>query len=45
MLQAQDWERLPARTIAFDHQYLTPEVVQACTELGLDWVSQAGKND
>ncbi len=45
MLMAQDWQRLPVRTIAFDHQYLTPEVVQTCTDLGLEWVSKAGKND
>ena len=45
MLQAQDWTRLFARTIAFDHHYLTPGVVQAVTDLDLHWVSKAGKND
>lgn len=45
MLQAQDWLRLPVKTIAFDHLYLTPEVVQAVTDLNLDWVSKAGKDD
>ena len=45
MLQAQDWSRLPARTIAFDHLYLTPDVVQAVSDLELHWLSKAGKND
>lgn len=45
MLQAQDWSRLPVKTIVFDHLYLTPAVVEAVTELGLGWVSKAGKND
>lgn len=45
MLQAQDWSRLRVKTIAFDHLYLTPDVVQAVTELKLGWVSKAGKND
>lgn len=45
MLKAQDWSRLKASTIAFDHLYLTPEVVQSVTDLNLDWVSKAGKDD
>jgi len=45
MLRAQDWSRLPARTLAFDHHYLTPAVVQAAHDLGLHWLSKAGKND
>jgi hypothetical protein len=45
LLQAQDWSRLKVKTIAFDHHYLTPAVVQTVTELGLGWVSKAGKDD
>jgi hypothetical protein len=45
MLQAQDWSRLKVKTIAFDHLYLTPDVVQNVTQLKLDWVSKAGKDD
>lgn len=45
MLQAQGWGRLPVKTIAFDHHYLTSAVVQTVTKLGLDWVSKAGKDD
>jgi hypothetical protein len=45
MLKAQDCSRLKARTIAFDHLYLTPEVVQTVTDLKLGWVSKAGKDD
>ena len=45
MLRAQDWKRLPVHTISFDHHYLTPEVVQAVSDLHLGWVSKAGKND
>lgn len=45
MLQAQDWARLPVKTIAFDHLYLTPKVVEAVTKLKLGWVSKAGKDD
>jgi hypothetical protein len=45
MLRAQDWSRLPIHTIVFDHLYLTPDVVQAVTDLDLHWVSKAGKND
>ena len=45
MLQGQDWSRLKVKTIAFDHHYLTPDVVQTVTELKLDWVSKAGKDD
>jgi SRSO17 transposase len=45
LLRAQDWQRLPAQTIAFDHQYLTPEVVQTITgELQRHWVSKASKS-
>lgn len=33
------------KKIAFDHLYLTPAVVQACTDLDLAWVSRAGKDD
>lgn len=45
MLKAQDWSRLPVKTIAFDHLYLTPEVVETVTTLNLGWVSKAGKDD
>jgi len=45
MLKAQDWGRLRVKTIAFDHLYLTPEVVETVTDLKLDWVSKAGKDD
>ena len=45
MLRAQDWSRLPVRTIAFDHLYLTASVVQAVSDLDLHWLSKAGKND
>ena len=45
MLRAQDWARLRVNTIAFDHLYLTPAVTQAATNLGLHWLSKAGKND
>jgi hypothetical protein len=45
LLRAQDWQQLPVLTIAFDHQYLTPEVVQVITgELQRHWVSKASKN-
>jgi hypothetical protein len=45
LLRSQDWQRLPAQTIAFDHQYLTPEVVQTITgELQRHWVSKASKS-
>lgn len=45
LLRAQDWQRLPVQTIAFDHQYLTPEVVQTITaELHRHWVSKASKS-
>lgn len=45
LLRAQDWQRLPVQTIAFDHQYLTPEVVQVITgELQRHWVSKASKS-
>ena len=44
LLRSQD-ERLPVQTIAFDHQYLTPEVVQTITdELQRHWVSRASKS-
>lgn len=45
MLKAQDWSRLPVKTIAFDHLYLTPEVVETVTSLKLGWVSKAGKDN
>ncbi len=45
MLRAQDWRRLPIQTIAFDHQYFTPEVVQFVScELQRHWVSKASKS-
>jgi hypothetical protein len=45
LLCAQDWQRLPVQTIAFDHQYLTPEVVQTITDqLHRHWVSKASKS-
>lgn len=45
LLRAQDWQRLPVQSIAFDHQYLTPEVVQTITgELQRHWVSKASKS-
>jgi hypothetical protein len=45
MLKAQDWQRLPVKTIVFDHAYLTPAVVQTVTDLQLGWVAKAGKDD
>lgn len=45
MLRAQDWDRLPINTIIFDHLYLTPDVVQAITELERHWISKEGKSD
>jgi hypothetical protein len=45
LLRAQDCQRLPVQTIAFDHQYLTPEVVQVISgELQRHWVSTASKS-
>jgi hypothetical protein len=45
LLCAQDWAQLPVQTIVFDHQYLTPDVVQVISnELQRHWVSKASKN-